>query len=246
MKCRSVRKLLPELVSGELDEMRMQEAMQHINACAGCAKERDTFETALGALSRPHEMIEVPAGLDFLRMPASQRKPRLGLALAGVACVVALVAAVILMPYPRSEPRHQVSARIPKHMAAVVKIPIEKKLASATAQSVAWVAEHHALPRKQSKRATVARQLSAADIRLTHAPQKPQYVEPETSPSPVVVVAWRPEAQQQQPLVSKIEIESVNHETGETSVCIANRDASGNERNISLKSNWNRTEDRGI
>lgn len=228
MNCRRITKILPELVSGELDERIAQMAEDHISGCASCAAERAEYDVALGALARANSMAEVPPALDVLRIPEERpvRRSWLQPAFATLAAA-AVLALVFLMPQPFR--RTPVTPANPPRIAQVK--PDQAKVAPNHADIVqpgvkVAKSERRRLPAKSGvSQPAPAPELLYAD---TVAETKPLE-------SSAIVVAY--DFGGDTPPSSAMEIESTDPETGSVSVCNYSRDSEGRERVIEMTSN---------
>lgn len=106
MDCPAVRELLAEHVLGTLDEDRRRFVDRHLEWCAGCRKEMAELAegatvaaSALAPAEPPPELEDrvVAAIVDAASRRERRRRPRLGLAAAGVAALVAVGAFSLAM-----------------------------------------------------------------------------------------------------------------------------------------------------
>lgn len=99
MDCPAVRELLAEHVLGTLDEDRRRFVDRHLDWCAGCRKEMAQLAegaavvaSALAPAEPPPELEDrvVAAIVDAAGRPERRRRPRVGVAAAGVAALLAV------------------------------------------------------------------------------------------------------------------------------------------------------------
>lgn len=241
MNCRRITKILPELVSGELDERVARMAEDHISGCASCAAERAEYDVALGALVRANSMAEVPPALDVLRIPEERavRRAWLQPAFATLAAA-AILALVFLMPQPFR--RAPVTPTNPPKIAQVQPEQPKTNVKQPTPEKKGLVVMNIPKPPSGPRHGT------RAGIRPPTPPEERWYADavvgraaksesPETGPpeSSAIVVAY--DFGGDTPASSAMEIESTDPETGSVSVCNYSRDSEGRERVIEMTSN---------
>ena len=247
MKCRHLAKILPELVSGELDERIARTAEEHISACASCAAERAEYEVALGALARANSMAEVPPALDVLRIPEERpaRRSWLQPAFATLAAA-AVLTLIVLMPHP-----FRPTPETPKKATEIAQVPPPQ--AKITPEHVDIVRAPAVKVAKSEPRRVPKSEVSPpaerwyADTagRAPSAPESPEssaivvaYDFGEETPASIPSApASRSAAAEQPPASSVVEIESNDPDTGSVSVYNYSRDSEGRERVIEMTSN---------
>ena len=237
MNCRDLARILPELVSGELDERVARMAEDHISGCASCAAERAEYDVALGALARANSMAEVPPALDVLRIPEERavRRAWLQPAFATLAAA-AILALVFLMPQPfrRTPVTPTNPPKIERTQSEQPKTNVKQPTPGQAqrAKVVVAVGPRHN-PRPIAKPG-VSRPAPAKEKWYADSPGR-AVSEAESPESSAIVVAF--DFGGDTPASSAMEIESTDPETGSVSVCNYSRDSEGRERVIEMTSN---------
>lgn len=92
MKCRTLHKLLPELIAGELNNDISARAYSHVEQCATCRQKLEQYRSAIEALEAPKCQLDVPMELNVLEYPAAvantRRKPAFVISTAAAATVL--------------------------------------------------------------------------------------------------------------------------------------------------------------
>jgi len=213
MKCRDVAKVLPDLAANELSEEQAREALAHIRACRSCAAEWAKYTKALGDLSQPRGMADVPEALSALRLPeASGFRLRPVIAAVGLAMVLALV---VLLPglhhrAVQEQPIARDTQRVERSMPPVVREPSKpSEAAEKSGRSAASEPGRPARPRKHFVRIQ-EKGIPTRPIVTSPTPEAP-VEEPDAmqmADAQIIVVASWIEPP------SVIEIESVDYATG--------------------------------
>ena len=213
MKCRDVARVLPELAANELAGEVADKALAHIRACRSCAAEHAKYEKALGDLSQPRGMADVPEALSTLRLPEASgfrlRPVIVGAGLMALACIMLLL---WVREQPTQGPPIAGDVRRIEHpVPPVVREPSKpSEAAEKPGPSVAFEPRRTAKPRKRFVRilekGIPTRPVVSSPTR--EAPvEEPDAVQ--TADAQIIVVAsWV------EPQPSSIEIESVDHATG--------------------------------
>ena len=221
MKCRDVARILPELAASELGGDVADKALEHIHACQSCATEWAKYKKALGDLSQPREMADVPAALSALRLPkASGLQPRPVIAVIGVAMVLALV---VLVAWPHKQPVQgppvardaQRMERAARSTPPVVREPSKpSEAAEKSGPSVAYEPGRAAKPLKHLVR-ILEKGIPTRPVVSSPTREAPveELAAVQTADAQIIVVASWVEPP------SIIEIESVDYATGKVRMC---------------------------
>jgi anti-sigma factor RsiW len=108
-RCVRVRARLPELLDGALAPLEEARDLGHLEACVGCARERESFTRTLAgvralALVEPSELRELQAGLRARLAPRTRRPERSFLVAAAAAALLLALGSWFGLPSaPRAE-----------------------------------------------------------------------------------------------------------------------------------------------
>ncbi|HET6456252.1 MAG TPA: zf-HC2 domain-containing protein [Armatimonadota bacterium] len=224
MNCKALARIMPELAAGELNEKQAAEAREHITVCSSCAEELRSYEAALGALSAPREMLELPQGLEVLNLPEKARRPRLRPALASVGAAALLLAAILTLPLfspkmPKTPERIVVQQVPPKPQ--IIK-PIVRSLEPAKQQIAQQPKHRHRVVRKP------------------YVAKKPKEMEA-PAPTPEIVIVSQAKLS---PESYSIEIQSTDMASGTTTVYTQSHDDVTGDHSFQMQTTFN-TEDTG-
>lgn len=116
MKCKKVRSILSEMVSGELDAGTYAEAKDHLDTCLECREQMLSYQSALEALTNAWAPVQAPAGLvmpDCVDLNARPWVVKPWFVIAGVCLAVMVTAAIVL--YPKALPMQRMQAMCPPY-----------------------------------------------------------------------------------------------------------------------------------
>ncbi len=115
MNCRQIERILPEMVSGEIDEKTAALAHAHMALCPACASEYAGYQAALCALAQPRESVECPTALDVLRLPEPRRGWSWARPVFATAALAAVLAGIMLMPRTHESTQPQLASKVSEH-----------------------------------------------------------------------------------------------------------------------------------
>ena len=249
MNCKSFRELLPELASDEVIGKQAQEAKEHISACHSCADEFEAYKKAMDALSSPHAVFDAPSRLTMPVLP--QKRSRRWGYLIPTAAAAFIISLMIMLLNVRHTPDVQVavqpdqSARVNASTQPMIKPPAisGSQPNGKFHQKPSSVVMHKSLVFKRNPTVKMAKHkiadsehpmMTASGIQDVNANIDTHIIhsDKELPKKSGFVIVSRNESQPE----SRIEIRSVNVETGATTSYSARTDSDGNKQSMLITS----------
>ncbi|MHB1457648.1 MAG: anti-sigma factor family protein [Armatimonadota bacterium] len=248
MDCKSVRKLLPELASGEICGKPAQDAEEHMSACRPCADEFASYKEAMNALAGPHAVFDAPSRLTMSDLSKARRSGWVYVLPA--AAVIIIIGLILMLPSVRHAPdtrvaiRPDASASVDVGTTKVVKpIVSDSRPHEMVHRKAVSMAVHKSPALRRNPISKTERRMIAdlereaaisSEIRSANADTDAYFEGHGNDPpnkSGFVIVSrseYRPE--------SSIEIRSIDHSTGTITSYSARTDSDGNEQSILITS----------